>query len=104
MFKKLMCMKNCSLSVCDLFGFRYMIFFITFLYLKMFVFIQYLIKIQSVYSYNLHNIRQYWVSDYCQLSKFSAISYAWCEQNNFQWDDDEVHFVLDQHPFGFLKC
>ena len=78
-------------------------FFITFLYLRIFVFIQYLIKIQSVYSYNLHSIRQDWVSDYCQLSKFSAISYAWCEQDNFQWDEDEVQFVLDQHPFGFLK-
>jgi hypothetical protein len=26
---------------------------------------------------------------------FSAIS--WREQVNFQWDDDEVHFVLNQH-------
>jgi hypothetical protein len=26
---------------------------------------------------------------------FSAIS--WQEQPNFQWDDDEVPFVLDQH-------
>jgi hypothetical protein len=26
---------------------------------------------------------------------FSAIS--WLEQVNFQWDDDEVQFVLDQH-------
>ena len=26
---------------------------------------------------------------------FSAIS--WREQVNFQWNDDEVHFVLDQH-------
>ena len=25
----------------------------------------------------------------------SAIS--WREQVNFQWDDDEVHFVIDQH-------
>jgi hypothetical protein len=30
-----------------------------------------------------------------QLSNFSAIS--WREQVNFQWDDDEVHLVLDQH-------
>ena len=30
-----------------------------------------------------------------QLRNFSAIS--WREQVNFQWDDDEVHFVLDQH-------
>jgi len=30
-----------------------------------------------------------------QLSNCSAIS--WREQVNFQRDDDEVHFVLDQH-------
>jgi uncharacterized membrane protein len=30
-----------------------------------------------------------------KLSNFSAIS--WREQVNFQWDDDEVRFVLDQH-------
>jgi hypothetical protein len=30
-----------------------------------------------------------------QFSNFSAIS--WGEQVTFQWDDDEVHFVLDQH-------
>ena len=29
-----------------------------------------------------------------QVSNFSAIS--WQEQVNFQWDDDEVRFVLDQ--------
>jgi hypothetical protein len=29
------------------------------------------------------------------IQQFSAIS--WREQVNFQWDDDEVHFVLDQH-------
>ena len=31
----------------------------------------------------------------CQFSNFSAIS--WREQVNFQWDYDEVRFVLDQH-------
>ena len=38
-----------------------------------------------------------WVSDCCltPIQNFSAIS--WQEQVNFQWDDDEVHFVLDQH-------
>ena len=30
-----------------------------------------------------------------QLSNFTAIS--WWKQVSFQWDDDEVHFVLDQH-------
>jgi hypothetical protein len=29
------------------------------------------------------------------MNVFSAIS--WREQVNFQWDDDEVRFVLDQH-------
>jgi hypothetical protein len=38
-----------------------------------------------------------WVSDCCltPIQQFSAIS--WREQVNFQWDDDEVRFVLDQH-------
>ena len=31
----------------------------------------------------------------CQLSNFSAIS--WQEKVDFQWDDDEVSFGLDQH-------
>jgi hypothetical protein len=39
-----------------------------------------------------------WVSD-CffkrKLSKFAAISRR--EQGNFQWSDDKVRFVLDQH-------
>ena len=32
---------------------------------------------------------------YGQFNDFSAIS--WREQVNYQWDDDEVRFVLDQH-------
>ena len=37
-----------------------------------------------------------WVSDCClSPNNFSAIS--WQEQVNFQWDDGEVCFVLDQH-------
>jgi hypothetical protein len=36
-----------------------------------------------------------WVSDCCLTQQFSAIS--WQEQVNFQWDDDDVCFVLDQH-------
>jgi hypothetical protein len=32
---------------------------------------------------------------WCQLGNISDIS--WVEQVNFQWDDDEVHFLLDQH-------
>jgi hypothetical protein len=33
--------------------------------------------------------------DYKIFSNFSAIS--WREHVNFQWDDDEVRFVLDTH-------
>ena len=29
------------------------------------------------------------------MNNFSAIS--WREQVTFWWDDDDVHFVLDQH-------
>ena len=36
-----------------------------------------------------------WVIVVRQLTNFSAIS--WQEQINFQWDDDEVRFALDQH-------
>jgi hypothetical protein len=38
-----------------------------------------------------------WVSDCCLMpsQQFSAIS--WREQVNYQWDDDEVRFVLNQH-------
>jgi hypothetical protein len=41
-----------------------------------------------------------WVSEWVivvkrQLSNFAAI--VWREQVNFEWDDDEVRFVLDQH-------
>jgi len=38
-----------------------------------------------------------WVSDCCltPIRQFSAIS--WREQVNFQWHDDEIRFVLDQH-------
>ena len=37
-----------------------------------------------------------WLTDCCLtlIQQFSAIS--WREQVNFQCDDDEVHFVLDQ--------
>jgi hypothetical protein len=38
-----------------------------------------------------------WASDCCltPIQQFSAISRR--EQVNFQWDDDEFRFVLDQH-------
>ena len=35
------------------------------------------------------------MTDNTNSAIFEAIS--WKEQVNFQWDDDEVHFVLDQH-------
>jgi hypothetical protein len=42
-------------------------------------------------------VRCEWVSDCCLtiIQHFSAIS--WREQVNFQWDDNEVRFVLAQH-------
>ena len=45
-----------------------------------------------------------WLSGGClsQLSNFSAI--PWWEQVNFQWDDDEVFFVLDQHTELDFYC
>ena len=38
-----------------------------------------------------------------QFSNLSAISW-WREQVNFQWDDDEVHFVFSLNIFHLLKC
>jgi hypothetical protein len=33
------------------------------------------------------------------------VSLQWLEQVNFQWDDDEVYFVLDQHAeFDFYSA
>jgi hypothetical protein len=44
-----------------------------------------------------------WVSEWLLLQQFSAIS--WWEQVNFQWDDDEVRFVLDQYAeFDFYSA
>jgi hypothetical protein len=44
----------------------------------------------------LQDVLSEWVSVvYRQPSNFSAIS--WREQVNFQWDDNDVRFVLDQH-------
>ena len=31
----------------------------------------------------------------CQMTNISALS--WQEQVTFQWDDDDVCFILDQH-------
>jgi len=39
---------------------------------------------------------RWWVSDCC-LTPIQLSSILRREQVNFQWDDDEVRFVLDQH-------
>jgi hypothetical protein len=36
------------------------------------------------------------VSEWLLFNVNSAVI-SWREHVNFQWDDDEVHFVLDQH-------
>lgn len=36
-----------------------------------------------------------WLVVECQMSNFSVIS--WWEHITCQWDEDNVHFVLDQH-------
>jgi len=40
------------------------------------------------------------LSEWLLFNANSAIfpAKSWREQVKFQWDDDEVHFVLDQHP------
>jgi hypothetical protein len=39
-----------------------------------------------------------WVIEWLLFSANSAIfQLSWREQVNFQWNDDEVRFVLDQH-------
>jgi hypothetical protein len=43
---------------------------------------------------------EWMIVDYRQISNFSAIS--WREQVNFQWDDDEVRFVLDHHAYNWI--
>jgi hypothetical protein len=49
--------------------------------------------------------RMFWVSQrvivvYWQVDNFSALS--WREQVTFQWNDDDVHFVLDQHAYNWI--
>ena len=45
------------------------------------------------------NVANEWVSEWLLFSANSAIfsAISWREQANFQWDDDEIRFVLDQH-------
>jgi hypothetical protein len=47
------------------------------------------------YLEKIRDLSEWVIVVYCQLSNFSAIS--WQDQVNFQWGDDEVHFILDQH-------
>jgi hypothetical protein len=42
-------------------------------------------------------VQQKWVSEWLLFNANSAIFQLWREQVNFQWDDDEVCIVLDQH-------
>ena len=53
---------------------------------------------ETIQVFDLSNEKE-WVSEWLialhQFSNFSAIS--WREQVNFQWNDDEDSFVLDQH-------
>ena len=44
-------------------------------------------KLKHFDVYHTHILLSEWVSDCC---------ISWREQVNFQWDDDEVRFVLDQ--------
>ena len=37
-----------------------------------------------------------------QISSFSGLS--WRTQATFRWDDDDVHFVLDQHAYLDFYC
>jgi hypothetical protein len=43
-------------------------------------------------------------SDCCLRPTQHFFSYIMGEQVNFQWDDDEIHFVLDQHAFQDVIC
>jgi len=54
-------------------------------------------KVQGEYETWTINLGIEWVivAAYLQLSNLLPIS--WREQVNFQWDDDEGRFVLDQH-------
>ena len=48
-----------------------------------------------VLSYKSFGVSEWVIVFKRQISNFSPIS--WREQINFQWDDDEVRFVLDQN-------
>jgi hypothetical protein len=65
---------------------------------------QYEIKRHRVNHIFLHiwtNTSQEWVNEWLLLNTssavFSATCISWRKQVNFQWDDDEVRFVLDLH-------
>ena len=43
-----------------------------------------------------------WVSDCCLTPIQQFLAASWREQVNFQWDDDEVCFVINQHALNEL--
>jgi len=49
----------------------------------------------STESSEMYKLTEWVIVAWCQLSNFSAISLR--EKVNFQWIDDEVYFVLEQH-------
>jgi hypothetical protein len=51
--------------------------------------------VSSINKTDRHDITEILLSEWLWFNANSAIS--WREQVNFQWDDDEVRFVLDQH-------
>ena len=60
--------------------------------------IMYDMKLLLLYKYTCSvQIRLHTCVVYRKLSNFSATCISGREQVNFQWDDDEVNFVLDQH-------
>ena len=38
-----------------------------------------------------------WVSDYCLTPTQQFVSYIMVRTSYFQWNDDDIRFVLDQH-------
>ena len=45
-----------------------------------------------------------WASDFCLTQNMHFFIYKMARTSYIQWDDDDVHFVLDQCLVGFLLC
>jgi hypothetical protein len=56
---------------------------------------QFYIQIRDLHTVYMFILKNEWLLFNTNSAIFSAI--WWREQGNFQWDDDEVHLVLDQH-------